>query len=130
MFGDSVCFKLLTHHETCNVLQEDKRDFPLATKFDEMGPFNGTFTEEHTVVGNDADGVAVDVSEASNQSGAEKLLELVETTSIKNTAQDCVHVELAFRVHWDDAVEILGWEQWTFWLLPVFCVLIVVVVCV
>ncbi|SKU05358.1 Uncharacterised protein [Mycobacteroides abscessus subsp. abscessus] len=54
MLGDSGRFVVAAHHESGDVLQEEQRYAPLIAELDEMRCFHSTFSEQHTVVRNDA----------------------------------------------------------------------------
>ena len=61
----TVCLSYTDNEdEACDILQEQQRDSALVAQFDEVGPFQGRFTEQHAVIGNDANGISVNPSEA------------------------------------------------------------------
>lgn len=123
MLGNTISFKLLSDHETCNILKEHERNLSLAAQLNEVCAFLGALTEEDTVVSDNTHWVPVDVTEASDQSVAEKFLEFVEAAAVQDAAQHGVHVKLPLRVNWDDAVEILSGKQRILRSVHVNCVL-------
>lgn len=62
----------------------------LGAELNEMGAFEGGGGEEDTVVGDDADFVAVDVREACYECRAVVSLELREDTTVNNPRNDFV----------------------------------------
>ena len=63
VFGDAAFFGVGADHEAADVLEEDEWDAALGAELDEVGAFEGGGGEEDAVVGEDADGVGVDVGE-------------------------------------------------------------------
>ena len=59
MFSDTLRFKLLSDHEPSDVLQEDNRNLALGAELDEVSALLRALREEHTVVGDDTNRVAV-----------------------------------------------------------------------
>lgn len=64
VFGYAAFFGVGADHEATDVLEEDEGDAALGAELDEVCAFEGGFGEEDAVVGEDADGVAVDAGEA------------------------------------------------------------------
>ena len=64
VFGDAALFGVGADHEAADVLEEDEGDAALGAELDEVGAFEGGGGEEDAVVGEDTDGVGVDVGEA------------------------------------------------------------------
>jgi len=57
--GDAAGLVLPADHEAGDVLQEDQRDAALAAQLDEVRALQGALGEQDAVVGDDADGHAV-----------------------------------------------------------------------
>ncbi len=77
-------------------------------QLDEVRALQRRLTEEDAVVGDDADGVAVEVGEPGHQRGAVGPLELLEPAPVDQPRDDLAHVVLHPGVHRDDAVELVG----------------------
>ena len=69
VFGDAAGFVVAAHHEPGDVLQEDEGDGAPVAQFDEVGAFERGFGEQDAVVGDDADGVTVQVREPGDEGG-------------------------------------------------------------
>src|SRR3954471_3688517 len=76
-----------------------------------MRSLERAFAEQDAVVGEDADGKTVDVSEAANERLAVELLELLEFGRIHETRDHVANVVRRARVRGHDAVELVGWKQ-------------------
>ena len=61
ILGDAAGLVLLADHEAGDVLQEQQRHLALVAQLDEVRRFDRTLREQDPVVGDDADGDAVDV---------------------------------------------------------------------
>ncbi len=70
-----------------------------------MGALEGRFGEQHAVVGDDADGVAVDPGEAGHQGGAVLGLELGEAAAVDQPGDHLAHVVRRARVHRHGSVQ-------------------------
>ena len=92
VLGDAARLVVAAHHEARDVLQEQQRDHALVAQLDEMRALHGGFAEQHAVVGDDADGVAVDVRETGDQRAAVLGLELGELASVDDAGDDFAHV--------------------------------------
>ena len=79
---------LAPDHEARDVLEEDERDPALTGELDEMGALERRLAEQDAVVGDDPDGVAIDVREAGDQGLAIERLELVEPRSVDQAGDD------------------------------------------
>lgn len=88
MFGDAFPLSLGSDHEARDVLEEHQRDTPLCAKLNEVSALLGGAGEKDTVVGDDADLVAVDGGEARDERGAEVTLELGEVAAVDDAADD------------------------------------------
>ena len=106
MLGDAARLVVAADHEAGDVLQEQQRDLALVAQLDEMRALDRGFAEQHAVVGDDADRVAVDVREAGDQRLAVLGLELVELTAVDDAGDDLVDVVGGPRVDGDDVVEL------------------------
>ena len=53
------------------------------------------------------------MSKSCDQSLSIVFLKFMETTVVKNSAQDGIHVELLLVVDWNDSIEILCWVKWS-----------------
>jgi len=78
VFRDALSLVLLAHHETGDVLHEEKRHLALAAELHKVRALDSGLGEEDAVVGDHAHGVAVDPAEARHERLAVLLLELVE----------------------------------------------------
>ena len=69
-------------------------------------PFQRRLAEQHAVVGQDADRIAVEVREAAHERLAVALLELVELRGVDQARDDLVDVVRLAQVGRDDRVEV------------------------
>src|SRR4051794_41531265 len=76
-----------------------------------MRSLERAFAEQDAVVGEDADGKTVDVSEAANERLAIELLEFLEFGRIHEARDHVANVVERARVRGHDAVELVGWKQ-------------------
>ena len=72
-----------------------------------MRAFKRCLGEENSIIGDDADGIAVNSSEARDEGLAVHLLEFVEARAIDYTGYHLAHVVRPFQVRPDDAVELV-----------------------
>jgi len=114
VLGNTFLLDFSADHETGDVLQEDDWDLSLRAQLHEMSALLSALREKHTVVGDDADRVTVEVTETCNQSFAVELLELMESRAVQKSAEDHVHVEFALVVNWDNTVQLVSVEKWGF----------------
>ena len=82
MLRNALLLELLAHHEACDVLQEDQRDFTLTAHLDEVGSLLSAFGEQHSVVCHDTHLVPIQVTKASDERATKSLFELVEATAV------------------------------------------------
>ena len=92
VLGDAAGLVLASDHEAGDVLQEEQGDPALARQLDEVGALEGRFAEQHAVVGEDAERVAVQVGEAADERRAVLALELVELGAVDEAGDDLAHV--------------------------------------
>src|SRR5205823_11495623 len=78
----------------------------LAGELDEVGSLLGRLREEDALVRQDRDGVALDGSEAADESLAVELLELLQAASVDDARDDLAHVHLVAEVLGNEAVQI------------------------
>ena len=90
---------------------EEQRHLALAAEADEVCALDGAFGEEHAVVGDDADLVAVDPSEAAHERAAVLPLELVELRRVEQPREQLAHVERLTRVARHEAVQLRRREE-------------------
>src|SRR3546814_10174807 len=79
---------LAADHEAADVLQEYQRDAAPAAQLDEMRALQRGFREENSVVGEDADRIAVEMRESADQGRPVELLELVEFAAVDQARDD------------------------------------------
>ena len=106
VLGDAARLVVAAHHEPGDVLQEQQRGHALVAQLDEMRALQGGFAEQHAVVGDDADRVAVDAREAGDQRGAVIGLELGELAAVDDAGDHLVHVVGHPRVDGHHVVEL------------------------
>mmetsp|Transcript_38842 Transcript_38842/g.82603 ORF Transcript_38842/g.82603 Transcript_38842/m.82603 type:complete len:224 (-) Transcript_38842:2400-3071(-) len=97
-----------TDDEASDVMEEDQRHSALATDLDEVCGLDRGLTEEHAVVAEDANGVALDVGPTAYHRRPILRLELVEARSIDEAGYDFPDVKWNVRALWDDTQEALG----------------------
>ena len=88
-----------------------QRDAALRAELDEMRALERRFGEQDAVVGEDADGIAVDVGKAGDQGGAIALPELVQPAAVHHAGDHLAHVVRLARVGRHDAVDLLRVEE-------------------
>src|SRR5690606_20173398 len=108
VFGDAAGFVVAAHHEPGDVLQEDEGDGAPVAQFDEVGAFERGFGEQDAVVGDDADGVAVQVREPGDEGGPVVGFEFGEFAGVDEPCDDFPHVVGGAGVGGDDAVQFRG----------------------
>ena len=108
VLGDAAVLVALADDEAGDVLQEEQRDAALAAELDEVRRLERRLGEQHAVVGDDADRVAVDAREAGDQRRAVARLELVEAAAVDEAGDHLADVVGLARVARDDAVELGG----------------------
>src|SRR5262245_36592329 len=77
VLGDASRLVFAPDHEAGDVLQKQQRDVALARQLDEMRALERALAEQNPVVGEDADGIPVDMREAANQRLAIERLEFL-----------------------------------------------------
>ncbi len=112
VLGDAAGLVFPPDHEAGDVLQEDQRDLALAAQLDEMRAFQRALREQDAVVGDDADGNAVDVREAGDERRAVARLELVEAGAIDDAGDHLADVVGGVQVGRHDAREFVGIVGW------------------
>lgn len=70
-----------------------------------------TFREKHSIIGNNTNLIAVQVSKAGNQSLSIPFLELLEFGAIEQAAEHLVHIQMLLVIDGDDAVQVVGGEE-------------------
>ncbi len=108
MTGYALVLVFAADHEAGDVLQEDQGNAALGAQFDEVGALQRAFREQHAIIGDDADRIAVKMSEAADQGLAIQLLELVELRAVDDAGDDFAHIIGLARIGGDDAVDVLG----------------------
>src|SRR5690606_25896880 len=108
VFGDAAGFVVAAHHEPGDVLQEDEGDGAPVAQFDEVGAFERGFGEQDAVVGDDADGVTVQVREPGDEGGPVVGFEFGEFAGVDEPCDDFPHVVGGAGVGGDDAVQFRG----------------------
>ena len=101
----------LPDHEARDVLEEDERDAPLARELDEVRALLRRLGEEHALVREDRDRIALDAREAADERLAVELLELVEARAVDDPADHRAGVELVAEVLGNEAVELRRVER-------------------
>ena len=84
VLGDTAGFVGLADHESRDVLQEDEWNPSLPAEFHKVGAFLAGFREQDTVVGHNANLVAVDVGKSTHERGAVARFEFVESGTVNN----------------------------------------------
>src|SRR4029453_17804857 len=79
---DTALLVLLADHEARDVLEEDERHATLRAELDEVRALLGGLGEEHAVVRDDPDRIALDPREAADERLALQLLELREARAV------------------------------------------------
>ena len=105
---DPAFLGILADHEAGDVLEEDEGDVALAAELDEVGALEAAFGEEDAVVGDDADGPAVQGREPRDKRAAVEGFEFGEGGAVDDAGDDFVHGDVLFEVRADDAVELGG----------------------
>src|SRR5438876_935163 len=105
---DAPVLVLLADHEAGDVLEEEERHAALAGERDEVRALQRGLREEHAVVGEDADLVAVQAGEAGDQRRAVERLELVEAAAVDQTRNHLPNLVRPARIPRPDAVRVGG----------------------
>src|SRR5262249_44493043 len=108
VLGDALVLVALADHEAGDVLQEHEWDLAAAAHLDEVGALDGALGEQDAVVGEDADGIAHDPRESTDERRAVSGLELVEAAAIDDAGDDLADIVGAAEVRRDDAVDVTG----------------------
>ena len=111
VLGDAAGLGLAADHEAGDVLQEHQGNAAGVAELDEVRALDRRLGEEHAVVGDDADRVAVDVGGAGDERLAVLLLELQEPAAVDEAGDDLAHVVEPARVGRDDGVEVGGVDR-------------------
>lgn len=107
MLCDTFAFKLLSHHETSDVLKEEQWDVTLGAHLNEMSSFLGCLREKDSLVSDYANRVTKEMTIASEKSGTVPLFEFMESTAVKDSTKDSSHVDVALVVNTNDAVQLV-----------------------
>ena len=92
-------FELLAHHVAGRVLQEDQWRVDLVGELDELCCLVCLLAEQHAaMVGENADGVAVQLGEAGDERRAVQRLELVEVAVVDNACDHVAWIERNLRI--------------------------------
>lgn len=108
VLGDAFTLGRRSDHESGDVLQEDQRDAALGAELDKVGALDGRGGEEDAVVGDDANLLAVNLSETSHQCGTVVSLELGELGAVDDAGNDLTDGHGLAQVGRGDAEELLG----------------------
>mmetsp|Transcript_19135 Transcript_19135/g.55562 ORF Transcript_19135/g.55562 Transcript_19135/m.55562 type:complete len:323 (+) Transcript_19135:214-1182(+) len=111
ILGDAAPLVLGADDEACDVVQEHEGDPALPADLDEVRGLDGRLAEEHAVVPEDANWVAVDVGKAADQRCAVPRLELVEAGAVDDARDDLEHVHGHRRVLRDETKQLVGVEH-------------------
>ncbi len=88
VLGDTFAFGSRADHEARDILQEDERDATLGAELNEVGTLDGGRGKENTVVGDDANFLAVNFREAGHQGSAIVSLEFSEFGTVDDACDD------------------------------------------
>lgn len=108
VLGNTLTLGSRAHHEARNVLQEDERDTTLRAELNEVCTLHGGRRKENAVIGDDANLLTVDFSEASHQSRAVVSLEFGKFRSVDDACNDLANRHGLAEVGRGDAEELLG----------------------
>ena len=108
VLGDSLALGVAADHETGDVLEEDQGNTALRAELNEVRALQSGRAEEDAVVGHDADAVAVDLGETSDQRGAVVALKLGEGGAVDDARDDLVDGQRLAQVGGGDAQELVG----------------------
>src|SRR5204862_8357921 len=106
-------------HEAGDVLQEDERDAALARELDEVRALLRRLGEQHAVVREDADWIALDSRKARDERLAVERLELVEARAVDDAANQLARVRLVTEVLRDEPVQLARICSRRFWICDV-----------
>ncbi len=82
MLRNSTALGLDPHHEACDVLQEQQRNVPLIAQLDEMRSLERGLREQHAIVPQDPDGIAMHARKPRHQCRSELRLELLARAAV------------------------------------------------
>ncbi len=108
VLGDTLTLGSRADHEARNVLQEDERDTTLRAKLNKVGTLHGGRGKENTVVGDDANLLTVDFSEASHQGRAVVSLEFGKFGAVDDACNNLANWHGLAKVGGSNAEELLG----------------------
>ncbi|SKY55847.1 Uncharacterised protein [Mycobacteroides abscessus subsp. abscessus] len=109
VLDDAVLLVLLTDHVAGCVVQEQQWRIRAIGEFDELRGLLRLLAEQHALrVGQDADGITVDVGPPRTQRVAVFGLELVEITVVDDPRDHVARVERDLEIGWDDTEEFFG----------------------
>ena len=80
----------------------------MVAQFDEVCSFQRGLAEQDSVIGDDADGVAVDSGEAADESSAVARFELAELGTVHDAGDDLADVKGFFEGARQDSVQLVG----------------------
>lgn len=81
-----------------------------------MSSLLSALREENSIVRHNAHGVAIQVSEASDESGSELFLKLVELASVDDSAEDTIHIDVLLGVYGNQTVDFTMVKKRSLWL--------------
>src|SRR5262249_42723074 len=96
------------HHVTSDVLQKHERGLPLTADLDEMRGLQRALAEQHAVVGENANRVAVDPGPSRDERRAVARFELVKAATVDDARQELADLVGLARVPRYEPVELLG----------------------
>ena len=70
-------------------------------------PFRADSENKNTVIGNDADRIAVDMGKTTDQGGAIQGFELRKFTAVYDSGNDLAYVKRFARIRWDHTVNLV-----------------------
>ena len=111
MLGNTAGFVVAADHEAGDVLQEDQRGVALVAQFDEVRALLRGFAEQHTVVGDDAHGVPIQVGKTGHKRCAVFGFEFMELAAVDQTGDDFADVVRGFEVSRHHLGEFVRAEQ-------------------
>ena len=111
IFGNPTLLIFLADHKPGDVLQEKQWVAALLAQFNEMRSFQSAFREEHTVVRQDANRVAMQAGEPAHQAGPVARLEFAQVAAIHQPGDDFAHIIRFTESARQNAVDFLSWIQ-------------------
>src|SRR5512138_628183 len=97
---DTACFRFAANHEAGDVLQEDERNAALVTQLNEVSRFERGLTEQHSVIGDDANRVSMNACEPADESRAVARFELAEFTAVHDAGDDLMNIVCLAKCAW------------------------------